>query len=270
MSKVTVGNYYGGKIRHLGFILPMLPKAKIYVEPFGGSAAVLLNRERSEREVYSDLYKPVVALMRALRDSSEELIHALDMTPYSRSEFYTTYPAMTGSNVEVARQIVIRMLQGVGGFAATQTNRSGWGRHFDQGSRARSNSYIHSNFRKAAKRLQGVTIKNQNALDLIRKYDSPDTLFYLDPPYVLSVRNMQKGYTHELEDELQVKLSKLLNSIRGKAVVSGYTSPLYNDLYSEEKGWHVFYDRAKILSPNPVTDTITRVEVLWTNYEPNV
>ena len=187
--RITAGYYYGSKLRHLDFILPLLPRTKVYIEPFGGSAAVLLNRPRSEVEVYSDLYPPVVCLIKTLRDDYERLIQSLEMTPYSRTEFYATYPVSKGKLLETARQMVVRMLQGVGGYAATRKNKSGWARHTRTVTKAPGSKYIRNNFTAVGKRLQGVTVLHKNALDLIPEYDSPDTVSYthLTLPTIYSV-----------------------------------------------------------------------------------
>jgi hypothetical protein len=89
--KIAFG-WYGGKYSHLDWLLPLLPKAQHYCEPFRGSAAVLLNREPAPVETYNDLDGEVVNFFRVLRNQKEELLYAIGMTPFSREEFLEAIP----------------------------------------------------------------------------------------------------------------------------------------------------------------------------------
>ena len=80
--------WYGGKFNHLDWLLPLLPECRHYCEPFAGSAAVLLNRNPSPVETYNDIDGEVAHFFRVLRESPEELIRAIGLTPFSREEFY--------------------------------------------------------------------------------------------------------------------------------------------------------------------------------------
>ncbi|XQQ06065.1 MAG: DNA adenine methylase [Leptolyngbya sp. IPPAS B-1204] len=86
MGKVIAFGWYGGKFNHLNWLLPLLPDVTHYCEPFGGSAAVLLNRKPAPVETYNDLDGEVVNFFRVLRDSQEELIRAIGLTPFAREE----------------------------------------------------------------------------------------------------------------------------------------------------------------------------------------
>jgi len=85
-KKIAFG-WYGGKYSHLEWLLPLLPQAHHYCEPFGGSAAVLLNRQPAPVETYNDLDGEVVNFFRVLREQKDELLYAIGMTPFSRAEF---------------------------------------------------------------------------------------------------------------------------------------------------------------------------------------
>ena len=87
MTKLIAFGWYGGKYSHLDWLLPLLPKATHYCEPFGGSGAVLLNRTPSPVETYNDLDGEVVNFFRILRDQQEDLIKAIGLTPFSKEEF---------------------------------------------------------------------------------------------------------------------------------------------------------------------------------------
>ena len=86
-SKMIAFGYYGGKYSHLDFILPLLPTHFThFCEPFGGSAAVLINRPPAPVETYNDLDGEVVNFFECLRDHGDELIRAIGLTPFSRQE----------------------------------------------------------------------------------------------------------------------------------------------------------------------------------------
>jgi DNA adenine methylase len=87
MAKKIAFGWYGGKYSHLDWLLPLLSKTTHYCEPFGGSAAVLLNREPSPVETYNDIDGQVVNFFRVLRDQKDQLIEAIGLTPFSREEF---------------------------------------------------------------------------------------------------------------------------------------------------------------------------------------
>jgi len=87
MKRLIAFSWYGGKYRHLNWLLPLLPYTHHYCEPFGGSASVLLNRKPSPVETYNDLDGEVVEFFRVLREERDALIEAISLTPYSRKEF---------------------------------------------------------------------------------------------------------------------------------------------------------------------------------------
>src|SRR5512145_605520 len=89
MSKQIAFGWYGGKFSHLDWLLPLLPETQHYCEPFGGSAAVLINREPSPVETFNDIDGDVVNFFRVLRDQKDALLESIGLTPFSREEFET-------------------------------------------------------------------------------------------------------------------------------------------------------------------------------------
>jgi len=257
--------YYGGKFSHLNWLLPLLPPCHHYVEPFGGSAAVLLNREPSPLETYNDIDGEVVNFFRVLRDQKERLIEAIGLTPFSREEFYralTANPAEL-SDLERARLFYVRARQARTGLAQTAslgrwancklTTRNGMA-----GVVSRWLGAI-EDLPAIALRLLRVQIENRPALEVIRLYDDPRTLFYCDPPYPHSARGDSKAYGFEMSDEEHRELAAALHNIRGMAAVSGYRCDLLDELY---KDWRCHEAPAK----NCHSVKKPRREALWTNY----
>lgn len=110
-----------------------------------------------------------------------------------------------------------------------------------------------------AERFLRVQIEHDTAIRVIERYDSPDTLFYCDPPYPHESRGDSKAYGYEMSNEEHVRLSRILRGIQGKAAVSGYDCDLMHDLY---KDWHIHRERPK----KAMSIKKERQEVLWTNY----
>jgi site-specific DNA-adenine methylase len=134
-KKLIAFGWYGGKYSHLNWLLPLLPKTKHYCEPFGGSAAVLLNREPAEVETYNDIDGEVANFFKILRNKKEELICQIGLTPFSREEFRlaieTNGQNETISDLERARRFFVRARQVRTGLAQTALfknlqGRNGW------------------------------------------------------------------------------------------------------------------------------------------------
>ena len=266
-KKLIVFGWYGGKFSHLDWLLPLLPGCHHYCEPFGGSAAVLLNRAPSPVETYNDLDGEVVNFFRVLRLEKEKLIEAIGLTPFSREEFALACeidPSL--SALERARRFYVRARQVRTGLA--QTASIGRWANCKETSRAGMSGVISrwlngvEALSEIAERLLRVQIENRPAVDVIKLYDSPSTLFYCDPPYVHHTRGDSKAYRFEMKDEEHRELANILNSVRGMVAISNYDCDLMDELYPSRR-WH------KIVSPERTIHSTkgTRAEVLWMNYE---
>ncbi|MCV3212401.1 DNA adenine methylase [Plectonema radiosum NIES-515] len=120
MAKKIAFGWYGGKYSHLDWLLPLLPDTTHYCEAFGGSAAVLLNRQPAPVETYNDIDGELVNFFRVLRDRQEELIKAIGLTPFSREEFRQAIsPELNLSDLERARRFFICARQVRTGLAQT-------------------------------------------------------------------------------------------------------------------------------------------------------
>ncbi len=264
-----VFGWYGGKFSHLDWLLPLLPKCHHYCEPFAGSGAVLLNRAPSSVETYNDIDGDVVNFFRVLRDGHEELIRAVALTPFSREEYHLAIYGNTQgiSEVEKARRFYIRARQTRTGLAQTaslgrwanckDTSRSGM-----SGVVSRWLGGVNV-LDDIAQRLIRVQIENRPAIDVIRLYDNPETLFYCDPPYLHTTRGDTRAYSFEMDEEQHREFAKVVNECSGKVAVSGYDHPLMDEFFPSPR-W------IKTLGADKTIHSTkgTRKEVLWTNYSP--
>lgn len=267
-KKIAFG-WYGGKFSHLDWLLPLLPAAEHFCEPFGGSAAVLINRDPSPVETYNDLDGEVVIFFKVLRERADELTKAIGLTPFSREEFeYAIKHQEDGqlSDLERARLFFIRARQVRTGLA--QKASSGRWANCKLTSRAGMSGAVSrwlgsvEGLSEITERLLRVQIENAPAVDIIKRYDSPQTLFYCDPPYTHDARSDINAYKFEMDSDAHHELAEVLRSVKGMAAVSGYESPLMNKLY---KGWR------KVIGPVKNINSVRqpRQEILWINYDIN-
>jgi len=267
-KKLIAFGWYGGKFSHLDWLLPLLPKCHHYCEPFAGSAAILLNRDPSPVETYNDLDGEVVNFFRVLRDHKDRLIEAIGLTPFSREEFEQACnidPSL--DEIERARRFFVRARQVRTGLAqkaslgrwanCMNTSRSGM-----SGVVSRWLGSIDS-LPDIAERLLRVQIENRSAIEVVNLYDSPDTLFYCDPPYVHDTRGDCSAYGNEMTDDDHRKLARVLNNVKGMVALSNYDCPLMDEIYPPPK-W------SKLLGPEKTIHSTkdVRREILWISYDP--
>lgn len=256
--KRPVLRWHGGKWMLAPWIISHFPSHRVYVEPFGGAASVLVRKPRSYAEVYNDLDSEVVNLFRVLRsDRAPDLIRSLRLTPFAAEEFAEAYH-QTDCDMERARRLVVRSFMGFGsngharktGFRSN-SNRSGtppardWVNYPD--------SLIYT-----VERLQGVVVMNRDALDVMAAHDGPDTLHYVDPPYLPETRDKGGDYTHEMTPEQHDVLIAFLRNLKGRVVVSGYPSERYDTALT---GWRRVQRKAL------ADGARERTEVLWLNWQ---
>jgi DNA adenine methylase len=265
--KLIAFGWYGGKFSHLDWLLPLLPACHHYCEPFAGSAAVLLNRPPSPVETYNDLDGEVANFFRVLRDQKDRLVEVIGLTPFSREEFSVACAIDPSLDpVERARRFYVRARQVRTGLAQTASlgrwaNCKGTSRAGMSGVISRWLGAVEA-LPEIADRLLRVQIENRPAIDVIRLYDSPRTLFYCDPPYVHGTRGDDSAYGYEMSDRDHRELAKVLKSATGKVAVSNYQCDLMDELYPSSK-WRKHVSPARTIH----STKDKRVEVLWTNYD---
>ena len=263
--KMIAFGWYGGKFSHLDWLLPLLPKSNHYCEPFGGSGAVLLNRNPSNVETYNDIDGEVVNFFKTLRDSKKKLIEMIGLTPFSRKEFEKAIEISDTklSDVERVRRFFIRARQVRTRLA--QTASSGRWAYCIGTSRSGMAGAVSRwlggvvGLDDIVSRLLRVQIENAPAEEIIKRYDSNDTLFYCDPPYIHESRGDVKSYSYEMTNDEHRKLARILKKCKGKVAISGYHSPIMDELYND---WNCNEEGAKIAH----SVKKLRTEVLWTNY----
>lgn len=259
MGELTrpVLRWHGGKWMLAPWIIEHLPPHRVYVEPYGGAASVLLRKPRSYAEVYNDLDQDVVVLFRILRDEAKaaDLVRQLRLTPFARDDFKDAYKVQHKA-MDRARSLIIRSFMGFGsngharatGFRSN-SNRSGT-------TPARDWMNYPDALEAIVERMRGVVVENLPAAAVIADHDTPETLFYVDPPYVPSTRDKGADYRHEMTEADHVALLEALRGVEGMVVLSGYPHPLYDEALT---GWERVERRAL------ADGARERTEVIWRN-----
>jgi DNA adenine methylase len=259
--------WHGGKRYLCHRIIEYFPKHATYVEPFGGAASVLLNKPPVPVEIYNDLDQRITRLFRVLRDHGDEFRRLLSLTPYSEVEFKEAQKE-SQNEIEQARRDFVRWRLSLGGrgdsfsFTLHRVRRgmadvvSGY------------LSMIDEELPFITERLRRVQVVSRRAVDVIQTWDSPSTLFYCDPPYLHETRHegSRDIYGHEMDEREHRELAEVLTACKGKIVLSGYSSPLYEELYHS---WR----RVTIIIANHAAGGKTKArkkEVLWLNWDDSV
>lgn len=264
--KRPVLRYHGGKFILAPWIISHFPKHRIYVECFGGGGSVLMRKPRSYAEVYNDKWDTVVNVFKVLRDTNlaKQLELKLRLTPFSRTEFEQCSEfniSTTADPVEKARLTIFRSFAGFGSASTNAKHATGFRANSNRSGTTPAHDWNNfpDHIQTFVDRLQGVTIENKDYRDVIDQHDSNETLIYLDPPYVHSTRNMQRGnaaYAFEMTEQDHADMAEKLKNIKGMAVISGYDNDLYKDLFN---GWH------KVERKAFADGAVERVECLWLN-----
>lgn len=254
----AVLKYPGAKNRLADWILSFIPNHDVYLEPYAGSLAVLLNKPRCHIETVNDINDDVVNFFKVLREWPQELAEAINMTPYARHEYYAAYEKEDCiDDLERARRFCVCCWQG---FGCSNTYRNGFksGQQSTSPNPAKAWHDLPNYLIIAAERLKGVQIECLPAIELIKRYDTADVFIYADPPYLPGTR---KGYLYkyEMSKEDHIELLEHLLNHPGKVLISGYDNDLYNRMLI---GWH------KELKSTVAEAGNKRVEVLWMNYDP--
>lgn len=239
------------------WVIQQLPPHRVYVEPFGGAASVLMRKPRSPIEVYNDLDEEIVGIFQLLQDPVQcaRLIRLLRRTPYARGEFERAFVSSADPLVRAQRAIVRAYLSFHHGALFNPKKTT-----FADAMHGKTSGKAHDWMRypkhlvQVCRRLQGVIIERRDALEVIRAQDSPTTLFFVDPPYLPATRS-QTGYRCELNQAQHVALLERLLNVQGMVVIAGYPSELYDDMLT---GWR------RIERPHHASGSKrVRTEVLW-------
>lgn len=259
---------FGGKYFMRNWLAGMIPEHVLYCESFCGAGHLLFSKLPSKVEVMNDIDGHLVAFFRGIKDldSRQKLVKMLQCLPYSRRLWQGMRANwkqgnIPGNPVEASAQwfylnrTCFSGDQLKGGFAVPSTT-----------GRNPAISFRNSidGLDIIAERLRNVCIENLPYQECIKRYDSEDTFFYCDPPYL----NAEHYYSRDsFSQDDHFRLSEILHGIKGKAMVSHYQNSLYDELY---RGWcrHEYASFKGSSKAEPGAGKSKTVECIWTNFEP--
>ena len=253
--------YYGGKAHLAPKIAALLPPHDHFVEPFAGGLSVLLAKEPSHAETVNDLDGDLVTFWRVLRDQPEELERVCALTPHSVDELVRATDRSGVPDLEVARRVFVVLTQGRE-HSLKARDASGWRRRIKKTTAPPMPQLLSRQAERisaVAERMAGVSIENDDALNIIRRYGrEPSVCIYADPPYLGETRGKGGGYgIDQMEEEFHREFAAACNEAKSSVVISGYDSALYAELFA---GWE-----RMDMSTMPTQSQDRKMEVLWSN-----
>jgi DNA adenine methylase len=291
--------WHGGKYYLRNWIIGLMPPHLHYVEPFFGGGGILLARDperdwflspenpkllaavKGSSEVANDIHGELTNFWKVLQSpvDFEAFRQKVALTPFSEVEFEAAFQASeTAKDIptvdETEDTSENRVTRAHRFFVLARQSRQGLMKDFATLSRNRTRGRINEQVNAwlsvvdglpdVHERLRKVLILNQDACDVIRKQDGPNTLFYCDPPYVHETRSTTGEYFHEMTEHQHRKLLDVLAGIEGKFMLSGYPSTLYGE-WEAKHGWK----RHEYLIDNKAASgkvKETKTECLWCNF----
>lgn len=228
--------YYGGGWKRAEWTVSHMPAHTVYCEPCFGSGAVLLRKPMAKLEVANDIDARVMNFFEVLHTRTDELVYALDLTPWHEAEFWRCLQ-LSADALEDARRFFFTSWASVKGGPISGASDFRWQKKQTRRSAAVKDTDDLSHLFAAAKRLKNVQFLCRDGLSVIEKMRGTGALIYFDPPYLVRTRTRKTGgYMYEPSEEWHAAAAELLRVHNGPVLVAGYRSALYHDLY-EVHGW---------------------------------
>jgi len=266
MKAITrpVLRYFGGKWKLAPWIISNMPEHKVYIEPCGGAASVLIRKVPAPKlEIYNEILGEVTNVFKVLRspELTEQLERVCNLTPWSYEAFVDSWIDDDSDPVEWARRILVRSFFSYSplssgrcpGFRMDQTSYNS-GNH-----RNCANDWLAHNdqLKLFTKRLMRVMIISKPAIEIINQFNGRDVLIYLDPPYSMHKRKSQARYKHEWEESDHKETVSVALKSESMIMISGYECPFYDVLI--DSGW------IKLSSKGWTQGLTPSEEFLWIN-----
>ena len=259
--------WYGGKHYLAKRIVALMPPHVHYVEPYAGGLSVLLAKDPvGVSETVNDIHVGLTNFWRVLQNESSFALfqRQVEAMPFSQPEWNAArrYSPKKNRDVEAAVAFFVRCRQSWAGkgkeFAALSKSRT------RRGMNEQVSAWLTAveGLPAIALRIKRVAILCDDAIDVIRRHDSPMTLFYLDPTYLHETRVSTEDFEHEMTRKQHVKMLNAILRCKGKVMLSGYPNGLYEKKLREWRRADFKIDnKASAAKVKPI-----KTERLWMNY----
>lgn len=226
----------------------------VYVEPFSGGACILLNKKKSKIEVINDIDQDIIGIYQAMRDEPKEFIRRLNLYKCSEETFLKSQKKNAFDDY---------LDRAVNEFITTKMSRAESKKAFlgsvcERCKKSKTSPWNDAieGLHELSERIKEAYIFNLSAIEIIRKFDTPNVFIFCDPPFLVETNNRKQMYESEMTTDDHIELSIALNNFSGKALITGYMNPLYKRLYA---GWNL--EKRKT-----ATKSKKNIEVIWKNY----
>ena len=259
--------WVGGKSRLRKQIISLLPKHTCYVELFSGAAWVLFGKPPSDVEVLNDIDQELVTFFRVVKEKPKELIAAFEWELVSRAEFQrlASLDSTQLTDIQRAHRFYYLIMAGWGGelkYPRFQTSISDGG----HGNRLiGALETLSERIKPVHDRLKTVIIENLDWQKCLERYDRPNAIMYIDPPYPDNGAN----YAHNMRDwEEHQELADRLHKTQCKWILSSYDTPEIRAMYPKNYVVSVQMASGMKIKKNG-SERVINKEVLITNYLPD-
>jgi DNA adenine methylase len=273
--------YYGGKTPLIDLILALVPPHRIYCEPFAGSATVFWAKPPSPIEVLNDIDFRIVAFYRCLRDERlwQRLQELCELTPYSRAEYCSAVKHIKecvanpkaldelsdDELVLLAWRFFIVVQMGIN----ARVTGAGWAYSVNQKRKHPTIKLVNrvAQFAYFHERLKHVYIECDDAINVICRFDTSDTFFFVDPPYLPETISERNNYDFVMTEDDHRRLLDTLRQVQGKVIITHPRCPLYDSILKE---WLVMEVSYNLLASSGVGGNKGKTfpDALWLNYQP--
>ncbi len=230
MPKTPI-TYYGGKLNLVSEILPLIPKHRVYVEPYFGGGAVFFAKEKSEAEVINDTNAMVVNFYEMARTDFENLKAKIEGTLLSRASYSVALAIYRMPHLFSKLAQAWAFYIGTNMGFSCQIGSWGYDKYSKRIKAFRNKKMIFDN--QVVERLENAQIEHLDALKVIVNRDAQDVVFYLDPPYP----NSNQGHYSGFSEEDFENLLKVLSNVKGKFLLSSFPLDILEE-YTKKYGWY--------------------------------
>ena len=268
----TICKRHGGKHYLAPWIVSNFPDRRtwhLYREPYFGGGSVLFEQDPDGiSEAVNDKDTILTSMWDCIRDASlyPEFARRVSLTPFSEIEFDRATETLRDPNISAMDKAVACFIrarqsrQGIGVDYATPTKRLRRRMHENVSAWLSAVERLP----EVHERIKRVEIRSLEACEFIRMYDNPQAFFYCDPPYLQDTRSAPEVYEYEMTHKDHCRLLNTLCQIKGKFMLSGYYSSLYNG-NATAYGWR----RLEKIIDNKASskkEKDKKVECIWMNY----
>jgi DNA adenine methylase len=256
-------SYPGSKHRLAPQYQRLYPRHRVFVDLFGGSGAVIARQAQRATEIYNDLDSSVVNVFTVIKDVAgrDHVLRLLKDSATDRRQYDHCKAVLADERESSARRAWAFIVAGTVGFGGHPALVYGW---IKQERQRRDLRNLAAKVLWWHDRLRNVHLVNKTWSEVIDQYDSPDTLFFADPPYLAQVlrRPREQYYRHVMDVDAHIELIERLRTIEGRCILCGYNHPAYTEL--------LFYWRKFCFSARETMGgkrAGRRQEIAWLDYE---